>query len=156
MDSLRTLAHDLRPPGLDSFGLDVALAGLCHDFGHRTGLLINYTRVDLPELPVALSLSMYRFAQEALTNIAKHAEARSVEVVVGFAENVLTLSITDDGRGFTYDPDEAQPGVGLVSMQERAVQLGGVVDLHTAPGQGTRLTARVPYEIPISLSESDE
>lgn len=149
MDSLRTLAHDLRPPGLDSFGLDVALAGLCHDFGNRTGLQIDYKGVDVPDLPLSLSLSMYRFAQEALTNVAKHAGAQRVTIELQCEDNVLSLLIADDGRGFTYEPEASGSGVGLVSMQERTDLLGGVLDIDSAPGRGTRLIARVPIDIPV-------
>lgn len=155
MDNLRALAHDLRPPGLDSFGLDVALAGLCHDFGNRTGLRIDYKGVAVPDLPLSLSLSMYRFTQEALTNVAKHAEARSVAIELQCEDNVLSLHIADDGRGFTYEPEGGAAGVGLVSMQERTDLLGGVLDIDSAPNEGTRLTARVPLDIPNELSGSE-
>lgn len=147
MDTLRTLAHDLRPPGLDAFGLNVALEGLCHDYSTRTGLTAAYDGVELPGLPTAVALSLYRFVQEALTNIAKHAQARNVSVQLRQDDGELVLSVADDGNGFTYDPNTSQGGVGLVSMHERADLLGGTLDIDTAPGRGARLTIRVPTEV---------
>lgn len=147
MDNLRTLAHDLRPPGLDAFGLNVALEGLCHDFAARTGLVVRYAGTELADLPTAVALSLYRFAQEALTNIAKHADAQYVDVRLARETSALSLTIADDGRGFAHDVMAGQGGVGLVSMQERTDLLGGVLDIDTNPGQGTRLTARIPIDI---------
>jgi PAS domain S-box-containing protein len=146
MDNLRNLAHDLRPPGLDTFGLHVALQGLCGDFSSRTGLPHHYEGIDLPGLPNAVALSLYRFVQEALTNVAKHAEARNVTVRLMREKNALVLSVDDDGRGFRMMPDIRGGGIGLMSMEERAELLGGVLDIDTEPGRGTCLTAKVPFD----------
>ncbi len=146
MDTLRTLAHDLRPPGLDAFGLNVALEGLCHDYSTRTGLEVAYEGIDLPGLPTTVALSLYRFVQEALTNIAKHAQANHVAVQLHGNDGALVLSVADDGNGFTYNPNVSHGGVGLVSMHERADLLGGTLDIDTAPGRGARLTIRIPLE----------
>ena len=148
METLRTLAHDLRPPGLDSFGLNVALEGLCYDFGARTELDVVYRGLELPELPTAVALSIYRLVQEALTNIAKHAAADQVKVTVSRDEELLYVGVADNGRGFSQESDALQPrqrgGIGLVSMRERAELLGGTLEIDSSPGQGTRLTARIP------------
>jgi PAS domain S-box-containing protein len=156
MENLRALAHDLRPPGLDTFGLNVALEGLCRDFSGRTGLPISYEGIELPELSTAVALSLYRFVQEALTNVAKHADARAANVLLAREHNVLSLSVSDDGRGFTFDPETRGRGVGLVSMQERTDLLGGVLIIDTAPGRGTRLTARVPFDAAPQNPKSNE
>ena len=146
----RTLAHDLRPPGLDAFGLNVALEGLCYDYGARTELAVNYHGLELPELPTAVALSIYRLVQEALTNIVKHAEARQAHVELSRDDGHLCVVVTDNGKGFVSDAEAEQPrrrgGIGLVSMRERAELLGGTLEIATAPGQGTRLTARIPLE----------
>jgi PAS domain S-box-containing protein len=147
MNSLRILAHDLRPPGLDTFGLNVALQGLCRDFSARTGLSHNYEGIEMPDLPNAVALSLYRFVQEALTNIIKHAEARNVTVSLTREKNALVLSVSDDGRGFRLMPDIRGGGIGLMSMEERTELLGGVLDIDTEPGRGTRLTAKVPLDL---------
>ena len=150
METLRTLAHDLRPPGLDAFGLNVALEGLCYDFGSRTELTVVYRGLELPELPTTEALSIYRLVQEALTNIAKHAAASHVEVTVRREDVQLYVEVADNGQGFIQDmdTDTNQPrrrgGIGLVSMRERAELLGGTLEIDTSPGKGTRLTARIP------------
>lgn len=147
MEALRTLAHDLRPPGLDTFGLNVALEGLCHDFAARTAIDLQYSGVDLPDVSTGLSLSLYRFAQEALTNVAKHAEARYVSVDLSLSDGEICLTIADDGKGFTYDPNSGRAqGIGLTSMQERTDLLGGRLEVEAWPGKGTRLSARVPLD----------
>jgi PAS domain S-box-containing protein len=150
METLRTLAHDLRPPGLDAFGLNVALEGLCYDFGTRTGLDVRYKGLELPELPTAVALSMYRLVQEALTNIAKHAEARQAQVKLARDNEHLCVDVVDDGKGFTPEAEaehqRRREGIGLVSMRERAELLGGTLQIETSPGQGTHLTARIPLE----------
>jgi signal transduction histidine kinase len=148
MDTLRMLAHDLRPPGLDAFGLNVALEGLCRDFSVRTSMPIEYEGSELPQLPASLNLSLYRFTQEAFTNIAKHAEANKVSVRLIQSGDSLQLLIADDGKGFAYDPDDhTWFGIGLVSMQERITLLQGTLAIDSAPGRGTRLTARVPLGV---------
>ncbi len=148
METLRTLAHDLRPPGLDAFGLNVALEGLCYDFSARTALPVRYHGLELPELPTAVALSMYRLVQEALTNTAKHAEATQVEVNVTRSDGQLELLVADNGKGFPAETDAPRQrgGIGLVSMRERAELLGGTLDIETSPGQGTLLIARIPLE----------
>jgi PAS domain S-box-containing protein len=150
METLRTLAHDLRPPGLDAFGLNVALEGLCYDFGARTQLPVTYRGLELPELPTAVALSMYRLVQEALTNIAKHADARQAQVELTRDDGYLCVDVVDDGKGFVPETEAEDPrrrgGIGLVSMRERAELLGGTLQIETSPGQGTRLTARIPLE----------
>lgn len=91
METLRTLAHDLRPPGLDTFGLNVALEGLCNDFSVRTSLPVTYSGQDLPNLPTSMTLTLYRLAQEALTNIAKHAGATTVWVELSKVDHTLQI-----------------------------------------------------------------
>ncbi len=148
METLRTLAHDLRPPGLDAFGLHVALEGLCYDFGARTELNVVYRGLELPELSTTVALSIYRLVQEALTNIAKHAAASRVAVNVTRDDEQLCVEVADNGQGFVQDVDTERPhrrgGIGLVSMRERAELLGGALEIDTSPGKGTRLVARIP------------
>jgi signal transduction histidine kinase len=148
MGNLRLLAHNLRPPGLDTFGLDVSLAGLCQDFSGFTKIPVQYQGTSLPELALLTSLSLYRFVQEALTNAAKHARATQIEVQLSCdAENVL-VSVADNGEGFNPPSDlesaEDLRGAGLRGMYERLNMVSGHLDIHSAPGQGTRLIALVP------------
>lgn len=145
MDAIRNLAHDLRPPGLDAFGLNVALDGLCHDYSTRADMNIYYQGVELPEIPTTVALAMYRFVQEALTNASKHAEASRIDVRLSLLDEAIELAVIDDGEGFIYDADSRnRVGIGLASMQERIDLIGGTLEINTAPGAGTILIARVP------------
>ena len=148
----------MRPPGLDTFGLNVALEGLCYVFGARTGMTVSYEGVELPELPTAVALSMYRLVQEALTNIAKHADATRVRVVVSREDGLLSLMVIDDGKGFALDAEGSEPrqrgGIGLVSMHERAELLGGTLQIETAPGSGTQVLVRIPVDSGVEDSQS--
>ena len=114
----------------------------------RTELDVVYRGLELPELPTAVALSIYRLVQEALTNIAKHAAADQVKVTVSRDEELLYVGVADNGRGFSQESDALQPrqrgGIGLVSMRERAELLGGTLEIDSSPGQRTRLTARIP------------
>lgn len=148
MSNLRLLSHNLRPPGLDAFGLDAALAGLCQDFQTHTPLSVTYIGVALPELAPLPALALYRVAQEALTNISKHAQATAAQVSLAQDSDMITLTITDNGSGFTPPNfEEALPvqGAGLVGMVERLDMVDGRLHIESTPGQGSRLTAVVPY-----------
>lgn len=148
MSNLRLLSHNLRPPGLDAFGLDAALAGLCQDFQTHTSLSITYTGVALPELAPLPALALYRVAQEALTNISKHAQATEARVSLTQDSDMINLTITDNGTGFTPPNfEEALPGqgAGLVGMIERLDMVNGRLHIESTPGQGSILTAVVPY-----------
>ena len=147
LEQLRVLAQDLRPPALDTLGLNLTLEGFCHSFAQRTGLAIRYTGTELPGLPDALTIALYRLLQEALTNVVKHAHAHHVDVVLQGDEATIQLAIGDDGGGFDVPAvlgcPGAAPGIGLAGMQERLGLLGGVLEIASAPGQGTRVVARI-------------
>jgi signal transduction histidine kinase len=147
MSNLRLLSHGLRPPGLDAYGLDAALEGLCEDFRLHTPLEIKYDGDESLMVDPLPALSVYRFAQEALTNIAKHAYATAVEVTLRQEANRIKLSVQDNGQGFSPpNPDQDQPrsGTGLLGMLERLEMVNGLLEIDSAPGRGSRLTAVVP------------
>jgi signal transduction histidine kinase len=148
MEQIRLLAHDLRPPVLDTFGLTTSLEGLCRDFGRRTNLAIEFSGVTLPELPEAVTISFYRFVQEALTNVARHADATEVKVELLDDGDKIIVTVTDNGKGFDAEAIFAgseRGGIGLMGMQDRFELLNGWVEIVAAPGQGTRVEAHVPY-----------
>jgi signal transduction histidine kinase len=149
-ERIRLLAHDLRPPALDTVGLNLTLEDFCHHFSRRTSLAIAYHGVSLPGLPDAVNICLYRFLQEALTNVARHAQATQVEVRLQAESHTVCLAVTDNGRGFASGPRLAPArqgmGLGLVGMQERIAMLGGWLDIESVPGQHTRLAAFVPME----------
>jgi PAS domain S-box-containing protein len=146
-ERIHSLAQDLRPPGLDAVGLGATLEGFCLDFAKRTQLSIAFVGGDVPALPENVAISFYRFLQEALTNVAKHAHASHVWVALQVDADGISLSVRDDGRGFDVPSTRVvsgrSKGLGLIGMQERLGSLGGRVEIVSQPGQGTRLIARV-------------
>jgi signal transduction histidine kinase len=153
MENLRLLAHNLRPPALDRFGLDASLEGLCRDFAERIQTPVLYHGAELPPLSDEMATTLYRFVQETLTNAAKHANASQIEVTLSCQPDNISLVITDDGRGFQVSKhwinhhwqDTPQGnGMGLRGMAERVGMLGGQLNIDSKPGQGTRLTAVIP------------
>jgi len=140
MRSIRNVARDLRPPLLDELGLLPALHALVNGFGERTGLTMSFTApVALPPLSQDAELALFRALQEALSNVARHANARSVTVVLDRRNGTIDLEVRDDGRGLTR-----APGVGLTGMGERLGALGGTVEIGAAAEGGARLAVRLP------------
>ncbi len=148
MTNLRLVSHNLRPPGLDAYGLDAALSGLCQDFAIHTSLVVNYDGQALPDLASLSALSLYRFAQEAVTNAIKHAEATEVWMTLRAGSGMITLMVKDDGRGFEV-PNliESVPanGAGLLGMIERLEMVDGHLQVDSTLGGGSVLKAVVPY-----------
>ncbi|MDA8292696.1 MAG: ATP-binding protein [Actinomycetota bacterium] len=144
---LRTLARDLRPPALDRLGLVPALSSLLADLESESGLLTELHLAGDPVRPSPeVELGAFRIVQESARNSVRHAQARRFDVTVAYRPDRLTVSATDDGRGF--DPSEAS-GVGsghlgLLGMRERAKVLGGELVVRSRPGSGTTVTATFP------------
>ncbi len=137
---IRRLVYNLRPPALDDLGLVAAIRAQAMHYEH-TGLCVNVEAPEpLPELPAAVEVAAYRIVQEALTNVVRHAKARSCLIRLTF-DGMLSLSVTDDGCGV---PVDRQVGVGLRSMQERAVEVGGSCVVEALPNKGTRVQASLP------------
>lgn len=139
---LRDLSRLLRPPQLDSLGLEPALRGQVDRLARNTRARIVLRVAPMPERPPApVELACFRIAQEALTNALRHAGAGTVEIAIESDRRELRLEVRDDGHGF----DQAQArGLGLLTMRERAQQLGGTLSIDTAPGGGTLVRATLP------------
>ncbi|MDQ3855578.1 MAG: GAF domain-containing sensor histidine kinase, partial [Chloroflexota bacterium] len=150
LTDVRRLVYNLRPPALDELGLAGAIREAAAQYGaHRTAKdSDNLERLDisvdapesLPSLPAAVEVAAYRIVQEALTNVVRHAEARSCVIHLSF-NSALELEITDDGVCL---PEDRHAGIGLTSMRERAAELGGTCAIEPSPGGGTRVLARLP------------
>ncbi|MFD5856704.1 HAMP domain-containing sensor histidine kinase [Streptomyces chartreusis] len=143
LDEVRRLVRRLRPGVLEDLGLVSALTSLSQDFATHTGLrVVRRLDDDLPALDHESELVLYRVAQESLTNAARHADARRVEVSLHGADEAVVLEIADDGRGI----EAACEGAGIRGMRERALLAGATLDITSTPGTGTRirLTAPVP------------
>lgn len=141
------IQYNLRPPVLDA-GLPAALDWLVRGFAERTGINTRYesNRDNLP-LPPAPATALYRFAQEALANVARHAQASNVSVTLFATDEEVTLEIADDGAGFDPRMLDAAPGFGLRGLVERAQALGGWAEISSAPGRGTTVMLSVPVGV---------
>jgi PAS domain S-box-containing protein len=140
------LVWELRPTALDDLGLRAALANYVQDWSARMGIAAElHTSGLLDErLPSEVETALYRIAQEALTNVAKHAKARNVEVILDRRVNHVVLIIEDDGVGF--DPGgaaTAASGFGLLGMQERAAMIGATLEVEAAAGKGSTILVRM-------------
>jgi signal transduction histidine kinase len=141
---IKDLARRLRPPILDQLGLAVTLRQMAADFTNRTGVPVTCEFEELPRLPADMETTLYRIAQEALTNAARYAGARNIAVSLRTTEQGLLFSVQDDGTGFKSSA--LGSGLGLLGMRERADMLNAKFDLRTNPGEGTRVTVAIPYE----------
>ncbi len=151
LSDLRQVCADLRPPMLDTLGLGAALRALAAEWSSQHDVALE-TRLpadaSLRDLPVDVAVNLYRVVQEALTNVARHADARHVVLHLRREETRLTLTVRDDGRGFEV-PDSLQgltadDHFGLIGMQERVELIGGEIDVRSRPGRGTTVRVRVP------------
>lgn len=148
MHRVRLLAHNLRPPALDTVGLNRVLEDMCYEYTHQTQVAVHYTGEDMPRLSSEVSIGLYRLLQEALTNVVKHAQARHVRVTLGRENSLICLRVEDDGRGFDWSVRRmasGAQGIGLIGMQERAQLMRGELILESSPQDGTRLLVRVPW-----------
>jgi signal transduction histidine kinase len=152
ISDIRRLVYGLRPPTLDELGLVAAIQDYAAQYRAgsapngtaehtETGLdVIVKAEEDLRALPAAVEVAAYRIIQEALTNVARHARAHTCGVHLSLSDG-LQIEVTDDGVGL---PKVQRSGVGLLSMRERAAELGGTCVVEPAPGQGTRVLAHLP------------
>lgn len=146
MTRVRALAHGLRPEILDDLGLHAALSDLCRDFAGHTQLKVDYAGLRPPPLSSEAEISLYRFVQEGLTNVVKHAEATEVKVRLRHDGRTVYLTVTDNGRGMPRATAllGSEGGMGLAGMQERLALVNGSLEIVSQPGQGTQLEAQVP------------
>ena len=141
---VRELSHDLHPPELKQMGLPDVLHGYCDSFSQAHGIPVSCeVEASVADLSEGTGLALYRIAQEALGNAAKHAAPTRIELRLARVGRDVVLTIADDGRG--RDPGQVdRGGLGLVNMRERARQLGGTFELDSRPGRGTTVRVAVP------------
>jgi|GEM_PF-2292340 len=149
--SVRDLAYDLRPLALDELGLARAVRMHCEEFADQTGLTVEFSAAGLDSLTLETdtAINIFRLVQEALRNVAKHAGAERVVVKLVASHPHILVRVEDDGQGFDMAERRAvtRPGerrMGLQSMEERVLLLGGTFKVHSRPGQGTRVFAEIP------------
>ena len=144
IEDVRGMAFRLRPGVLDDLGLVDALEWYTADFERRTEIACVFDHENVPRLNETVSTAAYRIAQEALTNIARHAGASGVKVSLRSSNGFLTLTVVDDGRGFDALHLSESEGLGVAGMRERATLVGGSLDVTSRPLKGTRVYLKVP------------
>lgn len=148
-DDVDFLAWELRPTALDDLGLIVALSNFAQEWATHFGVKVNFHSSGLGDarLEPLVETSLYRIAQEALNNVAKHAGAATVDIMLERRDHHAVLIVEDDGRGFDpegVETEEGGRGMGLVGMRERAGLVGGTVEVESKPGDGTTIFVRIP------------
>lgn len=144
IEALRDLARELRPPLLDEAGLAPALRKLLFNFA-AAGLEVN-AEIEEGRYPELVETVAFRVIQEALENVRRHAQAKQVFLSLGEENGWLCGEVRDDGKGF--DPKRTTPGLGLSGMREWVELLGGTLAIDSRPGQGTRVSFRLPLQKP--------
>jgi len=151
LEQLRELSFNLRPAMLDDLGLVPTLRWYLKRYEKRVNLAVDLEVSSLKErLPVDIETALYRIFQEALTNITRHARASRVKLTIRRRKASVLVEIKDDGCGFemerVFGQEGSTSGMGLLGMRERTVLLGGVFNLHSAPGAGTQVSIEIPLE----------
>jgi PAS domain S-box-containing protein len=143
---IRDLSVNLRPAVLDDLGLVPALQWFCSNYSTQTQVRVTFhVPRSISRLPPAVATTAYRIVQEALTNVARHAQVNAATVMLSVDKHEVVVEIHDQGVGFDYKAVLARKaGGGLVGMQERAALVGGRLTIESAPGAGTRVTAHLP------------
>jgi signal transduction histidine kinase len=140
-EELTALIRELRPAALEGKSLVAALRELAVQWAQQTNIVTNLHVEGTQAVPPAVEEAFYRVAQEALANVDRHGKATLVQMVLTIADDSVTLTVSDNGQGFDTTR-QGSSGLGLLSMQERMKALGGEVQLESASGQGTRVTAQ--------------
>ena len=148
---LRDVMLELRPPGLDEFGLIAALGEHAQRVARRAGFKVTVHGTEpQPRLSPTVAIALFRIAQEALNNTVKHARARHVEIRLETGSDSATVTIRDDGMGFdpTARAARGDGGMGMLTMAERAESIGAHCRVHSAPGAGTCVSVTLPWPAP--------
>jgi signal transduction histidine kinase len=151
IEKLRGISHRLRPAALEEFGLEVALRTLTEEMLADVGISVDFQfHLSGRRLPFEIETNLYRITQEALNNAVRHSQAGTVLIELLALPHAIGLRIEDDGVGFSPEGVSAQENqrrLGLISMQERSEMMGGTMVLQSAPGEGTSLQVRIPYDV---------
>jgi signal transduction histidine kinase len=152
IQNLRRFTRALRPIYLEDLGLVAALEMLTHEIEQASDLAVGFEKSGSQRrLETTQELALYRVAQEALSNVIRHAQARRAKVDLQFSDQAVVLEVTDDGRGFEVpdSPAEFAPSghFGLLGMQERAELIGAKLEIKSVPGAGTRIRVELPLDL---------
>jgi signal transduction histidine kinase len=156
LDELQRLIADLRPSHLDDLGLPAALRWYAGEVQSRVPLTVTVEINGEPRpIDPAGNTALFRVAQEALTNVMKHAEATKAAVRLSYLPSVVMLEVEDDGCGFDVHAQAQRPAWGLLGMEERAALLGGYLAVQSQPGHGARIEMMIPYQLKPEASHDD-
>jgi signal transduction histidine kinase len=157
LEEIRRLSHNVHPAVLDDLGLDAALRKLARDASHGNGIDIDVSSDSLPSrMPANVEAVLYRVAQEGVRNATRHASPRRIQMRLFGSRSSVTLDIHDDGKGFDLAASERhRTGIGLLSMRERVALVDGTLDIKTAPGSGTTVSATIPLGTPLKVVHSE-
>lgn len=145
LETSRRISRQLRPSVLDVLGLQAGIEWQLEEFRKRTGIATSLLADDVSDLDEKRSVTLFRILQEALTNVTRHAAARSVRVRLVRIETGVVLEVQDDGRGFLATNRPNPRSLGLLGMRERAATLGGTTTIRSEPGKGTVVEVHLPF-----------
>jgi signal transduction histidine kinase len=159
VEQTRNLTFDLSPPALYTFGLETAIAELTERFGENQKLKIIFENTDEPKpLTDHVKVLLYRSIREILINITKHAEAKSVRLVLSRTYDKIKIVVEDDGKGFNVSDIDSRPdglkGFGLFSIRERLMHMGGSFNIQSGMGRGTTVTLLAPLDLKDAKKEA--
>ena len=144
-DAVRNLSHEFHPSALSHSTLDAAVRSLCEEFEDRRGIKAQVrSSGEFDRVPRPTSTAVYRILQEGLRNIVRHAEAQQADITLECNADELNIVLIDDGKGFEPNAEVNRHGLGLTSMEERATTIGGTLEIHSEPGEGTRIEITIP------------
>lgn len=149
LEEIRRLSHNVHPAVLDDLGLEAALRKLARDSSHGNGIDISVNAGQAPRrLPANVETVLYRVAQEAVRNATRHAAPKRIHIDLFQSRPSVTLEVHDDGSGFDLaNAQRNRAGMGLLSMNERVGLINGALEIKTAPGSGTTVSATVPLDV---------
>lgn len=151
---LHTLSHQLHSSKLEHVGLVAALNGLCNEISEKYHIPVQFTDFGIPfTIPKEVALCLFRVAQEALGNVAKHSGAKSAQVELSAMEDGVKLRISDQGRGFDPGLKSSGAGIGLIGMSERLRLIGGRLSVNSQPGRGTDIIADAPLAVTVKEAQ---
>jgi two-component system sensor histidine kinase UhpB len=151
--NVRELSQFLRPVILDDFGLEAGLRWLSEKFSQRTRIKVDYECTLAGRLLPDTETHLFRIAQEALTNIARHSQATKIFITLAAEEAIVRLVVQDDGCGISPDRKDSPASLGLIGMRARARECGGTLDLQSVQPSGLRIVVEVPLKL-VSTDES--
>jgi len=161
LEQIRELSLDLRPPMLDDLGLLPTLRWYIKRYATRMNIRADLSVLGVEKrLPPAIETALYRVLQEALTNVARHAQASAVQIQLHYSAGTVVAQIEDNGCGFAVDSALAQErggkGMGLLGMRERVTLLGGAFHIESMPSKGTQLWLKIPLENPLEGADDEK